>query len=83
MANVRWKWNIRELEAIRRSPAMMSKLQRTAESIRSGAGEGFTTSAVQGRTRARATVAAYTYQARKQNARENTLLRNLDRGRQW
>lgn len=81
MARTRWTWNIREFEQIRRSPAMMSKLSRASSSIRSSCGAGYTSSTAQGRTRARAVVSAYTYDARRDNARNNTLLKRLDSGR--
>lgn len=75
------RWNIAEFENIRRSPQMVARLRRATAAIRSGCGTGYTESTIQGATRARSTVAAYTYDARVDNARNNTLLKNLDRGR--
>ena len=77
----KWRWNLKEFEAIRRKPQMVARLSRTGGAIRSGCGVGYTASTIQGRTRARTNVAAYTYAAREDNARNQTLLRNMDRGR--
>lgn len=77
----RIRWSIRAYKEIRRSPEVVAELRRRTERVREGCGDGYVASVEQGRTRARGNVAAWSFAARADNATNNTLLRNLDRGR--
>ena len=74
-------WNLTGFEALRRSPGVAADLRRRADAIAEACGDGFVAESGQGRTRARAAVIAASGRARRVNARDNTILRNLDAGR--
>lgn len=74
-------WNLTGFEALRRSPGVAADLRRRADAIAEACGDGFVAESGQGRTRARAEVIAASGRARRVNARDNTILRNLDAGR--
>ena len=74
-------WNLTGFEALRRSPGVAADLRRRADAIAEACGDGFVAESGQGRTRARAGVIAASGRARRVNARDNTILRNLDAGR--
>lgn len=75
------QWNRNAAREILKSPAVRADIQRRANRVAAAAGPGFEAWARSGRNRARASVEASTYEARKKNSRENTLLRALEAGR--
>ena len=77
------KWNRDAFKAIRTSAAVERELLRRAEKIAQACGDGFEADSgiTGGRGRARAAVWTASREARKRNASENALLRNLDAGR--
>lgn len=81
---MRVKFNMRAYLALRRDPSVVHELHRRAKLIADACGgedDGFHAEITQGKTRARASVVAVTYQARRRNARDNTMLKSLDAGR--
>lgn len=68
---------------VRTSPKVLAELVKRAERIAAASGDGFEVGSgiTGGRGRARSAVYAATRKARKKNAAENTLLKNLDRGK--
>jgi hypothetical protein len=83
MAGVRVEWKRGAFRAARSSPEVLAELVKRAERIAAASGDGFEVDSgiTGGRGRARASVRTATRSAVKKNAAENTLLRNLDRGR--
>lgn len=92
MAKVRIKWNEGALEEILRSESVGGLLLGRAERIADACNAephdnpdsedgGFLAVGSQGATRARAAVATRTPHAMGHNARHNSLLKNLDKGR--
>lgn len=87
-SNVRIDWNIDGFEEIRRSSGVVADLERRGAAILAGCGgeaEGYGMEVHQGAAspqgRARVTVFADTEEARVENARDNTLVRNFGRAR--
>ncbi|WP_424462891.1 hypothetical protein [Pseudoclavibacter helvolus] len=72
------KWNLPTFEAIRRDPAL--DIDGRVGRIAAASGPGFEAVTSEGATRTRGAVIAATPQAIRKNARDNTLLRNLDAG---
>lgn len=82
MASVRIEWNMPGFRALRTDPAVVADLRRRAENIAAACGEGYIAEANPApRRRARAAVITATGKAIRDNAENNTLLRNLGRGR--
>ena len=83
MAAPKIKWNRNAFRELRSSPEVRAELERRAAAIARASGDGFEydSGITGGRGRARASVWTSSSSARRRNARENTLLRNLDRGR--
>ncbi len=78
---MRIKYNLRAFEQLRRDPAVVRLLGRSAEAIADACGEGYVADTGQGKTRARGSVITATAEAQADNAANQTLARNLDRGR--
>lgn len=78
---VRVKMNIAGARAIRNSAEVEGDLMRRAQAIEAAAGPGYEASSQTGRTRARASVITADFEAIRDNAKNNTLLKSLDRGR--
>lgn len=81
---MRVKFNVPAFMALRRDPGVVQELHRRAKLIADACGgedDGFHAEVTQGKTRARASVVAVTNQARRRNARDNTMLKALDAGR--
>jgi hypothetical protein len=78
---VKIKWNLRAFDEIRRSPKVEAELRRRAQRIATACGPGYVAVSGKGRTRARAAVITADQRAVRDNASNNTLIRNLDRGR--
>lgn len=87
MGKVKLQWNPGALEQVRRMPAVKGLLEGAAERIAAGCEEtakepgGYTAVTGEGRNRSRAAVVTTTPYAMGHNAKHNTLLRNVDKGR--
>ena len=81
MARVVIKWNRKAFPLLRTLPATDAMLKRSADAIRDGCGDGYEAFINPGRTRSRAAVVTTTVEAMVDNATQNRLLTNLDRGR--
>ena len=66
---------------LRKSAPMVEFLTQKAAQIVDGCGEGYGYQVAPGKNRARVVIQPETYEADKDNARNLTLLKNLDRGR--
>lgn len=78
----RIKWNMKGWRDLRKSAQVQEDLFDRAERIRDGCGdEGFSAWVFEGKNRARASVVAFHPHAIAKNAKHNTILNNLDRGR--
>lgn len=76
------KWNIKAFTELRTLPAMGSALGNSAQAIQAGCGPGYTAVGPEpGGDRLRAAVFTETAEAMVDNATNNTLLSNIDRGR--
>lgn len=80
MAVDRIKWNMKGFKELRKSRPVMSDLIDRAGDIADASGDGYDVSPFTGKNRARVTVMAVTAESRDDNARNNTLLRNMGRG---
>ena len=79
---VKIKWNIDAFRQIRLEPKVAADVHDRAERIASAAGDGYEAFPTQSpRNRARAAVVTTSMKAIRDNARNQTLLRNLDAGR--
>lgn len=81
MSKVRVKVHSAAARSLLNSGEVKADLGRRAGAISAAAGEGYQASVQAGRNRARASVITGDYQSIKDNAKNNTLLRSLDRGR--
>lgn len=81
MANPRITWNIAGFKKVRKTPEMEAFLQKIVDEMLNELGEGYEGDVAQGRTRARAGVRTKTRQAKRDNARHNSLLRALAKAR--
>lgn len=77
---IRVKINSAGAAALLKSGEVAADLERRAQSIQAGAGVGYTADVRQGRTRQRAMVRTDSFDAARDNAKNNTLLKNLGRG---
>lgn len=77
----RIKWNMAGFRELRKSAEVQNDLGRRALAIADACGPNFDPMVSEGRTRARASVITADHDAIRKNAKENTILRNLDRGR--
>ncbi|WEL48452.1 hypothetical protein P0G38_05125 [Enterococcus casseliflavus] len=75
MANMKFKLNRSGVASLMKSTAMQGVLEEKATAIRNRAGEGYKQDTFVGKTRANAMVYADTYQAKKDNLKNNTLLK--------
>ena len=81
-SQVRIRYNDPFYDAARKSPAVQRELVRRAVRIANACGEGYAADLdASGRVSARSSVYTQTYRARRDNAANNTILRNLDAGR--
>lgn len=82
MAKSKIKWRVKGFEEVRRLPGVKAELSQIAESMADSLGDGFVAEVGEGKTRSRAAVIAASTRARRRNARDNTILRELGaRGR--
>lgn len=80
---VKLRWNMPGFRALRTSPKMLQNLQGRAERIADKAGPGFVAApagVTGGRGRGRVAVVAATRNANRKNAKDHTLVKNLDAG---
>lgn len=75
MANMKFKLNRSGVASLMKSEVMQGVLEEKATAIRNRAGEGYKQDTFVGKTRANAMVYADTYQAKKDNMKNNTLLK--------
>lgn len=75
------KWNRQAFQQIRKSPEVQADIGRRVQRIAAACGDGYDYSVMEGRTRARGTVITAKHRAIRDNAKHNTLLRNLNVGR--
>lgn len=84
MAKPRIKWNIGAFAEIRNAPGVLDDLQNRADAIANAAGEGYESrpaEAGKGRNgRGRAAIITADFDAVRDNAKNQTLLRSLDSG---
>lgn len=78
MSKVRFEWNRKAYEQLRRQP--LADLAQLAQDKAEVAGDGYESSAMQGKTRARASVITATRKAMRDNAKNDTLLRVFSSG---
>lgn len=78
---VRMKLNRPGFRRLRQSVPVKRELEERAQRIADHAGDGYEMSSRTGKTRARASVITGNFEAIKDNARHNTLLRSVMAGR--
>lgn len=81
MAKVKIKWNLPAFAEIRTLPAAMDLVYESADRIAYACGDGFVAEATETPTRARAAVIAVSPKARRQDAKRNVILSNVEWGR--
>ncbi|WP_162012500.1 hypothetical protein AB6M97_02040 [Streptococcus hillyeri] len=79
MSKVKFKLNSAGVRELMKSEQMQSILRAEASKVANRAGEGYEQDIYVGKTRANAMVRATTYQAKKDNLRNNTLLKALSK----
>lgn len=75
MAKMKFKLNRSGVAALMKSNQMQGVLEEKATGVRNRAGEGYKQDIYVGKTRANVMVYADTYQAKKDNMKNNTLLK--------
>lgn len=75
MAKIKFKLNRSGVSRLMKSTEMQQILEEKATSIRNRAGEGYKQDSYSGKTRANAMVYADSYKAKKDNLKNNTLLK--------
>lgn len=80
MSKVRFELNRAGVRELLRSPEAANICRSYAVGVQSRAGEGYEITTYTGRNRANASVHAETYEARKDNYENNTLLKALGGG---
>ena len=75
MAKMKFKLNRSGVASLMKSSEMQGVLEEKAAGVRNRAGEGYKQDIYVGKTRANAMVYADTYQAKKDNMKNNTLLK--------
>lgn len=74
-------WSVPDFEDVRRLPEVRDALADAAQAISTACGDGYEAESSEGRTRSRAAVVTTNPRAIRDNARNNTLLRNIGAGR--
>ena len=80
MANVKFELNRQGVRELMQSDEMMAVVSRLANESLATLGDGYEVTTLVGKTRVNAEIAAVTYQARKENSENNTILKSLRRG---
>ena len=81
MSKVKFKLNRAGVRELMKSKGMLGICTEHADAVQSRAGEGYEVTTYIGKNRANASVMAATYKARKDNLKNNTLLKALGGGR--
>lgn len=74
---MRIQWNLATFKKIRKSPEMQAVLQEAIDKMVQELGDGYEGDVQVGQARARGGVVTATQHAKRENARDNTLLRAL------
>lgn len=77
MAKVKIALNSAGVRALLKSPEMMEACKAHADAAASRLGNGYGVSTYTGKTRVNASIVAETYEARRENAKNNTILKAL------
>lgn len=77
MSKVKIKLNRAGVRELLRSDEMKGHLTEIAEAVRDRAGDGYTVTSHTGKNRANASVFAESFEAKRDNMKNNTLLRSL------
>ncbi|MFY9190181.1 MAG: hypothetical protein WAN89_02760 [Lawsonella sp.] len=77
---VQIKWNMAGFRALRFHPNVAADIDARGRAIAEACGPGYVHSPYEGRNRHRCSVITATGEAIRDNAKNNTLLRNLDAG---
>lgn len=75
------RWKVAGFRALRTSPGVTRDIAARAEVIAFACGPGFVARSNTGRNRSRAAVITADARAIRRNARDNTIMRNLNAGR--
>ena len=78
--NVRFELNRQGVRELMQSDEMMAVVSRLSNESLATLGDGYEVTTLVGKTRVNAEIAAVTYQARKENSENNTILKSLRRG---
>ncbi len=78
--NVKFELNRQGVRELMQSDEMMAVVSRLANESLATLGDGYEVTTLVGKTRVNAEIAAVTYQARKENSENNTILKSLRRG---
>lgn len=73
----RFELNTEGVKSLLQSPEMMEICKKYANNAQARLGDGYEVSTHTGKTRVNAQVAAVTYKARKDNAKNNTILKAI------
>ena len=77
----RIKWRRAAFQELRRDPRVAADVAARADRVAEACGSGYVSRSGPGRTRARAAVVTATGRAIRDNAVNNTIIRNIGRGR--
>lgn len=75
------KWRVKGFRELRLEPEVIADLGDRAERIADASGAGYEASTFEGKNRGRASVITGDFDAIRDNAKNQTLLRSLDAGR--
>ena len=75
MSNFKFKLNRSGVRELMRSPEMMAVCSQYAQTAMQSLGDGYEVSTYTGKNRVNAQIAAKTYEAKKENAENNTILK--------
>lgn len=81
MANPQIRWKMNGFKQVRKSQEMEALLQKVVDEMLNELGEGYEGDVEEGSSRLRAGVLTATQQAKRDNARHNSLLRALAKAR--
>lgn len=78
---MRIKWRRKAFPEMRLSPEVLAEIARRGQAMASACGDGFEADARAGKNRARSIVYADTIKAKRQDAKRNVILSNVDAAR--
>lgn len=82
MARTKIVWRRPSFREIRTSAPVRAMVQDSVDAIAEACGEGYEAEVSEGRSRVRGSVVTADFAAMTDNARNNTLLKNIEAGRQ-